>query len=78
MRKIYINEEEKNKILYADNRNCWICQEFRLNIQQDNFGFFIAEDIIEDFGMENHLEQILGKQVIYAPFIRETAGSSQP
>jgi hypothetical protein len=63
--KIYITEEERLLIASTPHRECWMCRLFSQKIKQNKSGYYLLESVCEDWGMIAHLEQIIGREVIY-------------
>lgn len=63
--KIYLPKDEKDLLLSFAFRQqkCWICDSFLFNLQEDESGHFLPVKIFEDYGMVEHLEQILQRKI---------------
>lgn len=60
-RNIILSEEDMCKIKKSI-KDCWICRHIYLNLnKEDNDTYSLNEDILEDYGMEDHLIQLIKK-----------------
>ena len=67
IRRFYINDEECSLIVSTPKKECWICDVFCNNFFRDKNGLYLKESILGDF--EEHLEQIIGREIIYNTII---------
>jgi hypothetical protein len=63
--KVRISRKEKELIMsfHTRKQKCWICDKFLDNIREDDQGYYITEDVFEDDGIIEHLEQILQRKL---------------
>jgi len=65
MKKFYLSSDEVKIIASTPKRECWICNDLINNINKDENGYFLKEKNIIDDGIEEHLKQILNKEIIF-------------
>ena len=42
---------------------CWICERFVQKLRKDKDGFYLLPEALEDYGLVEHLRQIIGRDV---------------
>lgn len=57
----YITKKEAEVIASTPHRDSM----FTKNISKDEEGYFLPEEIFEDYGIEEHLEQIINRELIF-------------
>ena len=63
MEKVYLTLNERDFICMTPQMECWICDKLSKAIEQDDKGFFIPVNAIDDIGIQRHLEQIIKKPI---------------
>lgn len=46
---------------------CWICEMFVRKLRQDEKGFYLLPESLEDDGLVEHLRQIIGRDIDEEP-----------
>lgn len=66
MKKFHLSNQEADLIIsfYFRNQKCWICDIFKNHLERDKNGYYLCEEIFEDYGIIEHLEQLIGREVI--------------
>lgn len=65
MKRIYLTEEESNLIALTPPKECWICDLFYDNVYKNRKGLFIPRRIFQDYGLIEHLHQIVKREIIF-------------
>ena len=63
MGKVYLTQNERDFICMTPQMECWICDKLSKAIEQDDKGFFIPVNAMDDSGIQQHLEQIIQKPI---------------
>jgi hypothetical protein len=75
MKGVYLKEHETELILSFlwRKQDCWICEMFYANLRQGKRGAFIPEKIFADYGIIDHMEQLVRRKI----YFREIAPASR-
>ena len=63
--KFYITATERSLIVSTPSKECWICDLFSNSFEKDKKGYFLSEKIFEDWAIEEHLEQIIKREIAF-------------
>ncbi len=65
MEKFYLKNGEWRLIASTPEGECWICDELCNSVEKDDKGSFIPTSAIYDDGIKEHLQQIVGREIIF-------------
>jgi len=61
---IRLTKEEVLLIASTPPRECWICDYLVEQVEKDEEGYYIPESKLFDEGIREHLNQIIGKEIV--------------